>query len=335
MKENIPTILVVDDEKSNLDIVLGLFKPFASKFNIVAALFGDKALKIVEKRKIDLVLLDIMMPVMDGYEVCKILKSQEHTKHIPVLFITANMDEKSIIKAYNVGGVDYITKPFRPIELLARVKTHINLNKTAEKLEYLASYDSMTGMYNRKKFLETSREKFKKDNDISAAMFSIDNLEEINDKHEHSFGDKLIKLLSKIISNVIPTDFITGRTDGNKFVILGQVPTVDAIKEIVKKIKNDKEIVQAKYEKAIFKKNQGTDHSLEEVEYKKETFKKNEEADKYLEVEETETIVVDVSISSYTSILEENDTVDTFLLKANKALNQAKTADGNEVPVAT
>ncbi len=132
MKENlIQNILIVDDEKSNIDIILELFKKINTdkQYNIIATRSGEKALTVVEKRKIDLILLDIMMPDMDGYEVCKILKSNNATKNIPVIFITANADENSIEKAFDIGGVDYITKPFRPKELLARVSTQLNIVK--------------------------------------------------------------------------------------------------------------------------------------------------------------------------------------------------------------
>ena len=128
-KNLIQNILIIDDEKSNIDIILELFKKINinNQYNIIATLSGEKALKVVEKRKIDLILLDIMMPNMDGYEVCKILKSNNETKNIPIIFITANTDENSIEKAFDIGGVDYITKPFRPKELLARVSTQLNI----------------------------------------------------------------------------------------------------------------------------------------------------------------------------------------------------------------
>ena len=128
-KNSTQNILIIDDEKSNIDIILELLKKINinNRYNVIIALSGEKALKIVEKRKIDLILLDIMMPSMDGYEVCKILKSNNETKNIPIIFITAKTDEYSIEKAFDIGGVDYITKPFRPKELLARVSTQLNI----------------------------------------------------------------------------------------------------------------------------------------------------------------------------------------------------------------
>jgi len=131
-------ILIVDDEKSNIDIVLNLFSLIdTTNYNLIAALSGEKALQVIEKRKIDLILLDIMMPGIDGYEVCRRLKNSNETKDIPILFITSSTDEESIVKAYDLGAVDYVTKPFKAVELLARVKINLELQSTIKQLEVL------------------------------------------------------------------------------------------------------------------------------------------------------------------------------------------------------
>jgi len=96
-------------------------------YEVSVALNGKKVLKIVEKKDFCLILLDLVMPGMDGFEICKILKSQPHTKNIPVIFITARTDEDSIEKAYDIGGIDYVTKPFRPKELLAKIRRELKL----------------------------------------------------------------------------------------------------------------------------------------------------------------------------------------------------------------
>jgi len=118
------TILIVDDTRMNIVIVNDLLK---DEYDVKIALNGKSALDIVHKANVDLVLLDIMMPEMDGYEVCRVIKNNTKTKDIPIIFITANTDEDSIEKAYDVGGVDYVTKPFKAKELLARVKKEIEL----------------------------------------------------------------------------------------------------------------------------------------------------------------------------------------------------------------
>ncbi|MEA2098649.1 MAG: hybrid sensor histidine kinase/response regulator [Campylobacterota bacterium] len=123
-------ILVVDDTKINIEILIDLL---GDGYNIIPALSGEKAINILQKIDIDLILLDIMMPDMDGFEVCRILKSKEETQNIPIIFITAKTDEDSIEEAYEIGGIDYITKPFKPKELLAKVKREFRLQELTEQ----------------------------------------------------------------------------------------------------------------------------------------------------------------------------------------------------------
>ncbi|MFN6512928.1 MAG: response regulator [Nostoc sp. CreGUA01] len=127
-------ILVVDDTTTNLEIVLEILTN--AGFEVVTEVNGERALKQVESRLPDLILLDVMMPKIDGFETCKKLKQNPETCDIPVIFMTGNSDTDSKIKGLNIGAVDYITKPFHEEELLARIKTHLqlrNLTKTLEK----------------------------------------------------------------------------------------------------------------------------------------------------------------------------------------------------------
>jgi putative two-component system response regulator len=125
-------ILVVDDTLTNIDVVKGVL---AQTYLVQAALNGKVALKIIEKHKPDLILLDILMPEMDGYEICKILKSQPETKDIPVIFLTAKSQEGDETKGLALGAVDYITKPISPAILNARVKNYLALQESKVLLE--------------------------------------------------------------------------------------------------------------------------------------------------------------------------------------------------------
>ncbi|WP_286263789.1 response regulator [Thalassotalea atypica] len=125
------TILVVDDTLENIEVAKGVL---SQEYLVQAALNGEIALKIVEKRKPDLVLLDIMMPEMDGYEVCKKLKANEATKDIPIIFLTAKVQEEDETKGLSLGAVDYITKPISPAILKERVKNHLILKASRELL---------------------------------------------------------------------------------------------------------------------------------------------------------------------------------------------------------
>jgi len=123
-----PTLLIVDDTPSNLDILID----FLQEYNIMDTTDGYDALEILEHETIDLILLDILMPNIDGLEVCRRIKNNPKTKHIPIIFITSKSDEDTIEEAYNVGGDDYIIKPFRKKELLSRVKKELQ----AQKVQY-------------------------------------------------------------------------------------------------------------------------------------------------------------------------------------------------------
>jgi len=126
-------ILVVDDTTTNLEIVLEILTN--AGFEVLTEVNGEKALKQVESRLPDLILLDVMMPKIDGFETCKKLKENAETCDIPVIFMTGNSDTESKIKGLSIGAVDYITKPFHEEELLARIKTHLQLRNLRKTLE--------------------------------------------------------------------------------------------------------------------------------------------------------------------------------------------------------
>ncbi len=222
------TILIVDDTATNIDILSELL---SDKYEIMAALDGEFALEIANDDLPDLILLDIVMPQMDGYDVCKKLKENPVTKDIPVIFITAKSDEESIEKAYDVGGIDYVTKPFKPKELLARVKTQLqvrklisDLEKSQKELIFLASVDPMTNLYNRRYFINISesllnlaiRDKI----DTSVIMLDIDMFKNVNDTYGHKVGDEVIILLAKILQKFTRKSDIVSRWGGEEFVIL-------------------------------------------------------------------------------------------------------------------
>ena len=127
------TILIVDDAPANIDIVKDVL---SSQYNLQAAINGPIALKIIDKKKPDLILLDIMMPEMDGYEVCGYLKNNDETKDIPVIFLTAKVDANNEMQGFKLGAVDYITKPISPLILLERVKTHLELKSIRDSLKH-------------------------------------------------------------------------------------------------------------------------------------------------------------------------------------------------------
>ncbi|MDM8547111.1 response regulator [Candidatus Venteria ishoeyi] len=118
-------ILVVDDIEANIDILLIILKDY----DVTPVNSGEAALAIVEEKTVDLILLDIIMPTMSGFEVCERLKANDKTRDIPVIFFTVKNDEESMEQAYKMGGFDYVTKPFKPRELLTRYAPNSSFRK--------------------------------------------------------------------------------------------------------------------------------------------------------------------------------------------------------------
>ena len=131
------TVLVVDDAETNIDI---LVEALDSEYKVCVAMNGKNALEAVDTVAPDLILLDIMMPDIDGYEVCRRLKSESKTSDIPIVFITAMSEIENKAKGFDLGAIDYITKPFEVVEVKARVKTHLSLMLANKKLQQLSSH---------------------------------------------------------------------------------------------------------------------------------------------------------------------------------------------------
>lgn len=131
--ENVsPLILIVDDGPANIKMLEILLK--TENYKTVAATSGAQALEIVKDIIPDLILLDVMMPGMDGFQTCKRFKESEATQNIPIIFLSAKTEADDIVQGFKMGAVDYITKPFNRIELLARVNTHVELKRSREDL---------------------------------------------------------------------------------------------------------------------------------------------------------------------------------------------------------
>ena len=126
-------ILLVDDDAKNLQVAMNILK----NYNVIYAQSGEKALELLDKNDFDLILLDIIMPLMDGYHVCSKIKENEKTKNIPIVFLTVKDDEKDIVKGFDLGAVDYIVKPFYSEVLLKRVEVHLKIARLMHELEQM------------------------------------------------------------------------------------------------------------------------------------------------------------------------------------------------------
>lgn len=147
------TILIVDDSEENVWLLSHVLK--REGYNILDASNGEEALEIVAVTKPDILLLDIVMPDMDGFEVCEKLKAKESTQDIPIIFLSALSETDSKVKGFKVGGVDYITKPFQREEVLARIDLHVRLkqlqNKLEEKIDELQEREQRLNVLNKRK----------------------------------------------------------------------------------------------------------------------------------------------------------------------------------------
>lgn len=233
-------ILVVDDTKINVNILVELLGDI---YDVVVALDGFSALNILENEKVDLVLLDIMMPEIDGFEVAKKIQNNSELKDIPIIFITAKTDEQSIEEAYEIGGIDYITKPFKPRELLAKLSREFKLQDTIRHLEYISSHDQMTGILNRRKFFELGEELFRyNSNTLYAVMIDIDKFKNINDSYGHYMGDKVIKCVASTIQQQLSEGSIFGRLGGEEFAILFDLPMFEDIEKDIESLRKQIEL---------------------------------------------------------------------------------------------
>lgn len=237
---NQQTILIVDDEKTNIAVLAELLRP---DFKIRAVTNGEKALEIAfSSNPPDLILLDVLMPGIDGYEVCKRLKASAKTNGIPVIFITGKVSEEDEIYGFGIGAVEYITKPFRPVVVKVRVNTQAELKRHRDYLEGISYLDGLTGIPNRRKFNEyllfycdiSNREKAP----ISMIMMDIDHFKSYNDRYGHQEGDTCLIRIAKALAEVPvdKTDFVA-RFGGEEFACILPNKSKEEALEIAEKLR--------------------------------------------------------------------------------------------------
>ena len=222
------TILIVDDTPTNIEI---LSETLGNTYEVLFATNGRDALNIAFDQNPDLILLDVMMPEMDGYEVCTRLKQDPRTRGIPVIFVTALDQEGDETKGLGLGAIDYFTKPIQPPIVQARVRNHLELKRYRDFLENLSATDGLTGISNRRRLdevfaIEWRRAK-RNQTPLSLVLIDIDLFKTYNDHYGHLAGDDCLRQLARAMSQCVrrPSDLVA-RYGGEEFACL--LPDTDA-----------------------------------------------------------------------------------------------------------
>ncbi len=225
------SVLIVDDTPPNIWVLKETLK---NDCEVLMAQSGKEALEIAQSKQPDLILLDVMMPEMDGYAVCVALKSRQESKSIPVIFITALGSEEDEAMGFEVGAVDYITKPFNISLVRARVKTHLFLKQYRDELEHQMMKDGLTGINNRRCFDEVIAKEWarmlREQKPISLIMMDIDFFKPFNDEYGHMLGDDCLKKIARCLEESLhrPSDMVA-RYGGEEFAcILPDTPAEGA-----------------------------------------------------------------------------------------------------------
>ena len=236
-----PTILVVDDMTTTLLLIHDLLK---DTYEVKIAKSGTKALEILESpNDIDLILLDIEMPDINGYDVCRKIKNNETIKNIPIIFITGRTSQEDEEYGLNLGAIDYITKPFNKAIVKLRIKNYLDLKIKNDMLEKLSMYDALTNIRNRRFFDETFEKTFseiKRDKkSLAVLMIDIDFFKPYNDNYGHGQGDETLRKVAKALEKTIkrPSDFVA-RYGGEEFVILLKDINKDGVEAVANNLLN-------------------------------------------------------------------------------------------------
>lgn len=240
-------VLVVDDLKENITAMEALLEDL--DINLLKADSGNTALSIMLEHELALILLDVQMPEMDGFEVAEIMKSSERTKYIPIIFVTAiSKEDRYIFKAYDAGAVDYLMKPIVPEILISKVRVFIQLHEQKQKiveqrialeeanlkLENLSYMDGLTQIPNRRKFNEHLENEWnsamRQGDSITIILIDIDFFKNYNDYYGHAEGDECLKQVAQALASAVgrPRDMVA-RYGGEEFIaILPHTTSTDA-----------------------------------------------------------------------------------------------------------
>ena len=230
--ENRPKLLIVDDEPVNIRMLDGLLR---DKYHIIAAINGEQALKRAVTALPDLILLDIKMPDMDGYEVCSYLMKNELTREIPIVFVTAMTSEADEQKGLELGAVDYVTKPYRPFILQARIKNHLEFKRQRDLLNYLSAMDNLTGCANRRGFETFLNHEWqiavRFSETIALIFMDIDYFKHYGEHYGQIAANRCLKKIADILKEALKrkTDLLAHYGENRFVCVLSRTPVNGAV----------------------------------------------------------------------------------------------------------
>jgi diguanylate cyclase (GGDEF)-like protein len=246
-------VLIIDDTTANIEI---LYKILHGEYDVFFAKNGPDGIKVVQREMPDLILLDIMMPGMDGYQVCIHLKADPLTASIPVIFITAMGSEEDETKGLDCGAIDYLTKPISPPIVRARVRNHLELKRNRDTLEALgrelvnknlelkkmAREDVLTGLANRRHFNEILdaeiKRAFRTRQFISLILCDVDYFKRFNDHYGHVAGDKCLEVIGATLSSTfMRAGDLSARYGGEEFAVILPETTPDNALKLAEKLR--------------------------------------------------------------------------------------------------
>ena len=239
MLRSLPKLLLVDDQPVNIQT---LYQIFADDHEVFMATSGEQALALCRDKQPDLVLLDVIMPGMDGLETCQRLKEDDDTADIPVIFVTSQNSPEEETHCLEVGAVDFISKPVNPAVVRARVKTQLTLKAQTDALRMLASLDGLTGVPNRRIFDERLDAEWRacrrSGSPLSLLMVDVDHFKLYNDHYGHLDGDQCLKAIaSALASSVERGRDMLARFGGEEFVCLLPDTDLEGAKHIAEKLR--------------------------------------------------------------------------------------------------
>lgn len=233
-----PRVLVVDDQPENIHALAAILAEDAS---IVFALSGEQALARMGEGGIDLVLLDVLLPGMNGFEVCTRLKENPQTADVPVIFVSALSQHNEEEQGFRVGAVDYVHKPFMPSLVRARVRNHLRLRQLLVHAAQLAGTDPLTGIGNRRYFERRAEAEIelqqRQGHALALGLIDVDHFKQINDSFGHIKGDDVLCEIARRAGNAIRRSDVLCRWGGEEFALLMPATPVAEAAQICERVR--------------------------------------------------------------------------------------------------